>query len=44
MPEIFVFRKSDNQRVYAYSSEAPVEWVDYPFSEFDHVIQDEVLE
>ena len=44
MPEIFVFRKSDNERVYAYSSEAPVEWVDYPFSEFDHVIQAEVLE
>lgn len=44
MPEIFVFKKNDNQRVYAYSSETPVEWVDYPFSEFDHIIQAEVLE
>ena len=44
MPEIFIFRKSDNKMVYAYSSDTPVEWVDYPFSEFDHVIQDEVLE
>lgn len=44
MPEIFVYRKSDNKRVYAYSSDTPIEWVDYPLSEFDHIIQEEVLE
>ena len=39
-----VVNRKSREVVYAYSSEAPVEWVDYPFSEFDHVIQAEVLE
>ena len=32
-----VVRKSDNAVVYEYQSDAPVEWVDYPFAQFDHV-------
>lgn len=36
-----VIRKSDGATVYEYQSDAPVEWVDYPFAEFDHVVQPE---
>lgn len=44
MPEIFVYRKSDNERVYAYSSDTPIEWVDFPFSDFNHIIQADITE
>ena len=32
-----VIRKSDGAKVYEYQSDAPVEWVDFPFTDFDHV-------
>lgn len=32
-----VIRKSDSAKVYEYQADSPVEWVDFPFSEFDHV-------
>ena len=40
-----VIRKSDGAKVYEYQSDAPVEWVDFPFTDFDHVGRpDEVVE
>jgi hypothetical protein len=32
-----VIRKSDQQQVYEYQTDTPVEWVDFPFADFDHV-------
>lgn len=32
-----VIRKSDGGKVYEYQSGAPVEWMDFPFVDFDHV-------
>ena len=32
-----VIRKADLAKAYEYQADAPVEWVDFPFSEFDHV-------
>ena len=32
-----VIRKSDGSKAYEYQSDAPVEWVDFPFVDFDHV-------
>lgn len=32
-----VKRKSDGEIVYRYQSEEAVEWVDFPFAEFDHI-------
>ncbi len=32
-----VIRKSDSTEVYRYSSDAPVEWDDMSFADFDHV-------
>lgn len=36
-----VIRKSDSAKAYQYQADAPVEWVDFPFSEFDHVVHPE---
>ena len=32
-----VIRKIDGQKAYEYQSDTPVEWVDFPFADFDHV-------
>lgn len=32
-----VIRKAGGATVYEYQSDAPVEWYDYPFAQFDHV-------
>lgn len=32
-----VLRKSDGALVYEYTAAAPIEWVDFPFNDFDHV-------
>lgn len=40
-----VIRKTDGTKVYEYRADAPVEWVDFPFVEFDHKSRpDEVVE
>ena len=32
-----VIRKSDQKQVYEYQADTSVEWVDFPFADFDHV-------
>ena len=41
MKTFAVLRKTDGVKVYEYQDEAPVEWIDFPFSQFDHVEQPE---
>ena len=36
-----VIRKTDLTKAYEYGADAPIEWVDFPFSEFDHVVRPE---
>lgn len=31
-----VFRKADGEKVYSYDSDAPMEWADLPFQDFEH--------
>lgn len=42
MPNYLVQRRSTGESVYAYVSDQAVEWVDYPFAEFNHIPQPEV--
>ncbi|MCX8003427.1 MAG: hypothetical protein N2688_00475 [Burkholderiaceae bacterium] len=37
MPIYRVIRKSDQEQVYAYSADAPIEWVGFEFATHDHV-------
>ena len=37
MPTYRVLRKADNETVYAYTSDAPVEFPSLPFAEFQHI-------
>ena len=37
-----VIRKTDGTKAYEYQADAPVEWVDFPFVEFDHIKQSPV--
>lgn len=37
MPMYRVIRKSDQEQVYTYSADAPVEWVGFEFATHDHV-------
>lgn len=39
MPTYRVLRKSDNKTVYAYTADAPVEFPELPFAEFDHIAE-----
>lgn len=37
-----ILRKSDGAEVYEYQDDAPAEWFDFPFSDFDHIEQSAV--
>lgn len=39
MPVYRVIRKSDRRTVYAYSNDVAVDFAEYPFADYDHVVE-----